>query len=209
MAVAAHRSLTIPRVAGDVKMDGTAAGFPGTPAEQISGKRLVQGTDAGELEASFKLCWDDNNLYLLADITDKTPMLNTRTGDALWSGDGIELFVGPDHPDQGGPPLFSDRQIMLSAGQVDGKPQFFFTHLEKQPDCKLVVLPSANGYTVEAAIPFASIGFKPAANQQIRFDIGVDESANGKSRIRQIMWNGTSRNSGDRTGWGRATLSSQ
>jgi hypothetical protein len=59
---------------------------------------------------------------------------------------------------------------------------------------------------IEAAIPFKSLGFKPAEGKEIRFDLGVDDSADGSGRLRQLMWNGTARNSGDRTAWGRAVF---
>ena len=62
------------------------------------------------------------------------------------------------------------------------------------------------GYTIEAAIPFKALGFRPAEGKAVRFDLAVDDSADGSRRLRQLMWNGTGRNSGDRTAWGRAVF---
>jgi len=211
MSMAAHKSLSIPRAAGEVKMDGTAAGFPGTPAEQIPASRLVMGTDAGGVEASFKVCWDDANLYLLADVTDPTPMKNTNVPNMLWSGDGVEVFLGVSKPAEDGAVHFDDHQILLGAGKTDGRDQTYVTQCQTQPNIRLVVVPNVNGkgYTLEAAIPFVGLGFTPAKGQTVRFDIGVDDSADGTRRLRQLMWNGTERNSGDRTGWGRAVFLGQ
>ena len=53
--------------------------------------------------------------------------------------------------------------------------------------------------------PFEALGFSPKAGQEMRFDLAIDDGS-GAGRTRQLMWNGGSRNSGDRTDWGAATL---
>ena len=135
-------------------------------------------------------------------------MRNEHKGDMLWSGDGLELFIGHERLDQPGALLFTDRQVLLSAGLPGGAPAWHDARAAQPYACELAVVPRVDGrgYTLEAAIPFAGLGFKPADGQALRFDLGVDDSPDGTSRARQIMWNGTARNSGDRTHWGRAVL---
>ena len=43
-------------------------------------------------------------------------------------------------------------------------------------------------------------------DRELLFDLAVDDSADGTARRCQLMWNGTARNSGDRTSWGRLRL---
>ena len=203
-----RKAMAIERATGPIDLDGSAHHWPGVPAEQIPAARLVEGSVAGGVEAVFKLCWDENNLYLLARVSDPTPMRNEQRGNMIWSGDAIELFIGHDKPDQPGPLLFSDRQVFLSAGKVDGACQWHFVNVAKQSSLQMTVLRSVDGkgYILEAAVPFAALGFTPKAGEEILFDMAIDDSEDGKSRTRQLMWNGTSRNSGDRSAWGRATL---
>jgi hypothetical protein len=198
----------ISRATGPIELNGLAVNWPGTPAEQVPAKRLVQGATAGGVECAFKLCWDDKNLYLLANITDATPMKNDYKGGMIWSGDGIELFIGHEDLDKGGKLLFGDRQVLLSGGKAEGQYQWYVANAPKQYDCKMHVAANVDGkgYTLEAAIPFEALGFVPKEGMELRFDLAVDDSEDGQHRARQLMWNGTDRNSGDRTNWGRAVL---
>jgi len=203
-----QRVATIGRCTEPVPVNGTSQGFPGLPPEQITDARLVEGKSADGLSATFRLCWDNENLHVLVNVIDPTPMQNAQTGVNLWRGDGVELFLGTEEFDRPGALLFSDRQVLLSAAQVDGKPQWHYRNAPQQYDLKMVVVPATDGkgYTLQAAIPFAALGFKPKEGMQLLFDIAIDNSADGKNRRCQLMWNGTAKNSGDRAHWGRARL---
>ena len=207
-----RRVVKVGRATGPIKLDGSAAGWPGLPAEPIASSRLATGATAGGLEGTFKLCWDDTNLYVLAHVVDATPLRNNHQRDMIWSADALELFIGWEKVESGGGLLFSDRQILLSAGSVDGQHPW---HIANQPAgaqpkaplaSKAVADVDGKGYTLVAALPFATLGFQPREGQTIRFDLAIDDSTDGRSRARQLMWNGTERNSTDRTGWGSAVF---
>jgi len=199
------KTLPIARATGPVPIDGTGVGFPGLPAEPITGKRTAVGRNTGG-GASMKACWDNKNLYLLVSVSDTTPMMNLNTGDTIWQGDGLEVFIGYDTVDQDGTLVPTDKQVLLSGAKVDGGFHAYVNHGTIQDTIKLISVPNVNGagYLIEAAIPFAALGFTPSVNQQIRFDIAVDDSILGKERVSQYVWNGDERDSGDRTHWGRA-----
>jgi hypothetical protein len=204
----ATRTLQIPRAPGPIALDGRRDDWPGTPPERLSPGRLVEGAEAGGLEAAFRLCWDATNLYLLAEVTDSTPMQNSHQGDSIWSGDALELFLGHEGLDRPGTLLFTDRQVLLSGGLVDGATHSYIAHAPQQVPCALAVTRNVDGrgYVLEAAIPFAAFGLVPTAGRALLFDLALDDSADGQGRLRQLMWNGTARNSSDRTHWGRAVL---
>jgi hypothetical protein len=201
--------VTAPRAPGSIPLDGTMKGWPGNPPETIPGRRAVEGAAAEGLEAVFRVCWDDSALYLLASVKDATPMRNQQTGDRLWSADGLEVFIGSERLDQPGGLLSTDRQILLSAAKPDGQCRWFVCRAAEQPRIAMEVVPGVDGrsYTLEAAIPWSVMGVKPEGGRELLFDLAVNDSVDGTARRSQLMWNGSAKNSGDRTHWGRLRLS--
>ena len=199
--------VSIPRATGPIKVDGTTQNWPGIPPEIISGKRLVFGSKADGSEGTFKLCWDDQHLYILATVIDSTPMMSKVAPERLWAGDGLEIFLGSEKLDEGGQLLFTDRHLMVGA-PGSGTAPFFYSHSPQPYECEALVIPGGDGksYTLEVAIPWEALGIKPQVATEFLFDLAIDDSANGTSRRAQLMWNGTDKNSGDRTHWGRAKL---
>ncbi len=204
-AGAATRTVSAGRPTAPMVMDGQLTGWPGRPPERIGADRLAVGRESGGTEAAFKVCWDEKNLYLLANVTDSTPMRNTRQGAHLWSGDVLEIFIGSERPEQGGPLLFTDRQILLGAGTDN---QCFVVNQSRQPVIESAVVADVEGrgYTLEAAIPWTALGVTPREDQSYLFDLAVGNSTDGQERSCQLVWNGKDRNSSDRSAWGRLTL---
>ena len=77
-----------------------------------------------------------------------------------------------------------------------------------QPLIATSVTPSVDGkgYTLEAAIPWTALGVTPKHGKTLLFDLAAGNSADGKQRSSQLVWNGGARNSSDRSAWGRLTL---
>lgn len=193
---------------GTMKVDGLADGWPGRPPALIGSDRIVGGKDGKGLEATYKVAWDADNLYLIVNITDPTPLNNGRSGDRLWDGDGVELFIGSEKLDQPGTLLFSDHQVLLGAHPAVKPGSTHVVNAAKQPEIALINVPSVDGsgYTMEAAIPWSALDIKPAEGSELIFDLAIDDAPQGGGRSRQLMWNGGSRNSGDRSYWGRLQL---
>jgi hypothetical protein len=163
------------------------------------------------VEAGFRVCWDDKCLYLLVDVSDPTPMLNDHVGEGVWAGDAVEVFIGGDKLKQDGDLLFSDRHVMINAAAVADAPRVFYRNapadaVHESNDVAVVPRPDGKGYIMEASIPWAHLDIKPAMERELLFDLAIDDGETGARRTRQLMWNGPSRNSKDRGGWGRLKL---
>lgn len=203
---AVRKSISIPRALHGMKLDGTSQNWPGRPAEQLPARNLTLGTPDPDFNASFRFCWDDQNLYVLAEVKEKTPLVNPHAGANLWQGDCLEIFIGGEKTNEPGALMPTDRQILLGAAAV---PEVCVANSPTPVDgIKVVTVGNVtgDGYTIEAAIPWATLGIKPKSDKEFLFDLGVDNTDDGKLRSRQWMWNGSERNSSDRGNWGRAKL---
>lgn len=204
----ATRTIQAGHALGPMTIDGQLENWPGRPPERIGSDRLVVGREAEGLEASFKVCWDEQALYLLINVADATPLQNDHQGGNLWSADGIELFIGHEDLDRGGPFLFTDRQILIGASDPAKGAKTHVVNAPQQPAIAVAAVRAVDGkgYTLEAAIPWSAIAIEPKEGLELLFDLGVDDSPDGKGRRAQIMWNGVARNSSDRGAWGRLVL---
>jgi hypothetical protein len=203
-------TVQIARADGPVVLDGRTRHWPGLPATPL-GARLTHGTQTGGLEAGFKTCHDGRRLYVHVQVADATPQQNTRTGADLWMGDCVELFLGHENIDQDGPLLSGDRHVLISASSDAGGTARIHVVGGKDASASGIEAvcfpaPDGKGYIVQAAIHFDFLGVSPKPATALRFDLAVDDSADGARRARQLMWNGTDRNSADRGTWGRAVL---
>jgi hypothetical protein len=199
-----NNTILAERVAKPLVIDGQGGDWPGIPAERIGANRLVQGSSAEGLEAAVKVSWDEEYLYVIADVVDATPMMNRQSGVDLWNADAVEVFVGVEETSKGGPLLFTDRHLLMSAA-ANGS--FHFVHSAEQYAATIAVSAKAgSGYILEAAIPWTALTHTPATGQELLFDLGIDGSEDGTRRTQQLMWNGTLKNSGDRTHWGTLRL---
>ena len=185
-----------------IRLDGTDNGYPTRPPVAIPASRLVIGAGGTGIEGSMKSCWDKQNLYLILQIRDATPMKNGYSGKSIWYGDSVELFFAPENPDQEGPLQFNDRQYLISSA-ASGK--VFVPALGNDGGLSSTVVPAADGrgYTMEVALPWKTLGVaSPQEGMRFRFDVAINDSLDGRIRQAQLMWNGSFRNSSDRTGWG-------
>lgn len=201
---AGRKVVQVPRMTKPVMLDGQRGEWPTVPPMRVGESGLVLGQDAKDLEATFRLAWDDQNLYVFAEVVDTTPMQNTAGDSVIWSQDSIELFTGFDRLGEGGSLGFSDRQILIRGGKVDTEhAAAYFVNAPKPYTAQVAVVPGVDGrsYIIEAAIPFEALGFVPKAGQEILFDLCLNDGNGGR---RQLAWNGTSLNSKDRGAWGRA-----
>ena len=205
--------LQIPKIQQPIVIDGVMdSHWPEGDVIILEDMHRVLGVYEFGLGTEARFAWDEETLYMYANILDLTPMTNQRKGHQLWNGDGIELFFGPekDKMDQGGSLVPKDSQLLIGANKVDGEFQYFWANNRSdQPLIEVYTMMNAdkNGYIVEAAIPFKALHIDdPSDGREFRFDFAFDNGTSLNHRIHQFVWNGGKYNSIDRTEWGRAIL---
>lgn len=148
-----------------------------------------------DLSGKVYVKWDNDSLYLAADVNDNNPLKNSKTKNNIWNGDSIEITIGMNTSANPGRDSFvkGDKQIGLGTGNgANIKPSIWDWTSAKAPEgAQIEVWKKSGGYILEARIPWSSMGtFAPSAGMKIGFDCAIDDSDDGKARTKQMVWNG-------------------
>jgi hypothetical protein len=132
---------------------------------------------AGQASASLWTCWDDNNLYVLADVKDD----QVFSGNIL-SGDGIRIYIDPANRATVAPDTKIFSLGLSPSGAVtfeEGKAAQWETKTPGGINFKSKT--TATGYRMEVAIPWTAIGGKVTTGSRMGFNVCLYESSNGSS----------------------------
>ena len=180
--------------------------------------RISDPTGTITESGSIRVAYDNNNLYVYAEVADASPFMNS-TEDYIKlfkGGDAIDLFISPSG-NNSSPAVDGDMRILIGKvnGQnavtvtkekdstSDGKYSFVYkteAALTPVDTVKLVngavvmVETYDGGYTLEASIPLAELGLKVPENADIFGDLGFifsDEAGKG-NRARMYYYNNNS-----------------
>lgn len=207
-----NQIINIPYTSEPIPLDGEINGFPaGSEGKAaLTVENRVGGSGGDSITADYAFAWDEEHLYVTAQINEPTPMMNNNPNTNVWKGDGVELFFGPSELELAGPLLYDDRQIIISAGPgIEDQTNFWlWFNTGRQSSIEMIRKFAADGqgYVLEAAIPWEAVMMQPEIGREFLFDFGFNESEDGITRNRQYEWNGTNRNNLDRGLWGNAKL---
>ncbi len=216
-----YRLFAIPPRRTPIEIDGDLSDWEGIqgvhlapPTHQEEPDPLRNPLDPEQYGATVRLAWDEEYLYLAAEIMDPDPRVNPFREGEVWRGDSIELFLGFD-----GPTVLTDYgpmhyQLGLSPGD-GGEDSFVHSWRSAQdrpggtvPGSRIASRETETGYTMEAAIPFADFGAEVEAGQVIGLDMHVSfrDDPDAERRRGLLIWNGTGRNFLDPSRWGVGLL---
>jgi hypothetical protein len=161
-------------------------------------KEGLEWTGPEDLSGKAYLMWDDTNLYLAAEITDRIPLVNNMKKQNIWNGDAIEMVISMDPKADSKRTYFGRKDYQVGFGTGDGKgntPTIWNWQRRRVPkDSEIAVIKTNNpaGYVLEAAIPweFFRPKFTPAKGIKLGFDIAFDDADKKGVREKQFIWNG-------------------
>ncbi|MFU0800586.1 MAG: hypothetical protein ACFWUE_08020 [Xylanivirga thermophila] len=151
-------------------------------ANVIETQTVIQGNE-DSAKAKVKTMWDEDYLYILAEVTD--PLLN-KDGTQPHEQDSVEFFI-----DEG-----NDKATFYQGDDAQYRVNYdneqSFGENADQERFETATKIVDGGYIVEAAIPFKTI--KGKIGNIIGFDVQVNDADNTGSRTGVITWNDTAGN---------------
>jgi len=186
---------------------------PAYPATFVTfGRENWTGKD--DLEGSFRLGWDQNNLYIAVKIIDDVYVQNA-TGKDIYLGDSIEILFDRDLLGDFFSAVLSndDYQLGISPGNpdVNGTKEAYLWYPSgiagARPDVKIAAVRASGVTRVEAAIPWGTFGVVPALDQRYGFALSIsDNDSPGTQRQESMVSSIRTRRLTDPTSWGEMLL---
>lgn len=164
----------------------------------------IGGTD--DLEARYRVTWDDEHLYLMESRSDDAAVFNA-TDPAIYSSDSSMFFLDLlDRPD-GSAYKDGDYAILVTADSPSGSPLIFLREgrdagsVERELAATVATTRTDEGYTLEIAVPWSELQvtpFAPADGTTVGFSaLAIDGDAGGDWG--QAIWVGEGDN---QAAWG-------
>jgi hypothetical protein len=143
-------------------------------------------TGSANNNVSFGTLSDTQNLYVGVRVLDADLK---KDSTQPYQDDSVEIYLDADH-NQGATYDAKDHQMTLR--WHDG----VMTMIGTMDNVQFAQKDINGGYSVELAIPWASLQITPARDITLGLDIGVndDDGHNSGNRENQLMWNGTADN---------------
>ncbi len=152
------------------------------------------GTD--DVRAIWRLGWDQSNLYVAVQVRDDIHV-QTQRGNTIFKGDGISLQLDTQLEADYGPRLSpDDYQINLSPGDFAGNPAGAYLFRGDSSGnlvdmnghrTQIAALPTGDGYTVEAAIPWSDLGTSPQAGLRLGIALNVNDNDTPGTAVQEVM----------------------
>jgi len=133
-----------------------------------------------DLSGIFFITWDTDNLYVGVEVTDDQHVQN-ESGRTMYKGDDIEIQLDAELEADFAEDKLSDddHQIGLSAGNFDDRPPEAYVWLPSERSGAMIEMAArqtANGYVLEAAIPWWVLGVQPQPERAYGFALSLSDN---------------------------------
>lgn len=160
-------------------------------------------TSPDDLSGRVRLAWRQSHLYLAAEVVDDQ-LRQTQQGDGIWKGDHAEVFIdaAPDLEPERDPFGEGQYQFGFSPGNfldtrdplTDCRPEVV-SFRPRGASCEGVDLAAKrlpNGWTIEAAMPWALIGLQQVnRGTLLRFEVALSDTDSPEPRQESFMTSST------------------
>jgi hypothetical protein len=197
-----------PKISNNINIDGNLEEWENIPKYDVTEDMNVPGGGikpvdkrSQVLHSYFQVAWDDQNLYLAADVYDEVVVINIAPNDVggYYRTDSIEFYINPAvaGSDAGIFKLailpFDTEGNVQAVRHEDAKPGPIST---TAPKVKVASNRTATGYAVEVMIPFEYLGItNPQPGLKLGFSHTIHNSNKGDAAIGEyvreniISWN--------------------
>lgn len=152
------------------------------------------GTQDGSVR--WHLGWDETNLYLAARVSDDLHV-QTQSGNKIYLGDSLEIQIDTDG---GAATSVSPREFQINLSPGDFASLLPSANLSQGTDAggmfdapaghriRMAAQRTSQGYTVEAAVPWADLFIVPATGQRMAIALNLDDNDRPSEAVQETMY---------------------
>lgn len=179
-------------------VDGDLAGWATVPS-YASTFRVFNADDwdgSDDLQAFWRLAWDETNLYLAALVIDDVHV-QTQTGNLIYLGDSLEIQIDTQRLIDLGDTLSTDDfQLVLSPGDFVAIPPSAALFRGTEAGQLSGVLSSGlivsaaqmeGGYVMEAVLPWDEIGVRPIPDLELGIALNANDNDTPNTAQQEMM----------------------
>jgi len=152
----------------------------------IAPVRSISNVTLGSLPAGYSGQWralyDSANLYVLVQVNDAT--LINNGGTSWWNSDAVELFIDANNTKTSTYNGINDFQLGFRWN--DNVVNVGANSATNTTGIRFSMYATGAGYTLEAALPWSTLGTTAAIGKAIGFDVALDNSDNSGGRGGQL-----------------------
>ncbi|MFZ5988734.1 MAG: sugar-binding protein [Bacillota bacterium] len=174
LTVKGFNGLSIEKISLMPSIDGNMDSAWHSIPSYTLGRKVIGSPAPSDLSGSFKLAWDDDNLYVFADIVDD------KVVSVSGGSDSIELFFDSDNSRRRSYDS-NDFQFVFKYG----KDTVVETKHAASNDIKYKSVKTDRGYAIEACIPWSVLGTRAYSGKIVGFDVCADDTDDQKDGIRE------------------------
>lgn len=149
-----------------------------------------------DVNATWRLTWDSSNLYIAVDVQDDTHV-QTQTGNQTFRGDSLDMQFDTNRSNSPTEPSPDNFQFILSPGDFGGLPPSAFRfrgtdngQVLDAPgghNVTLAAQSTAQGYSLEAAIPWSDLNLTPAAGLVLGLALNANDNDTPGTAVQEVM----------------------
>ena len=179
-----ERPATISPAATPPVLDGTMDEiWKSAPPYPLGNLMVEPPAGAPKPAAEYRALWDENNLYLLVEVTDS--ILRSEPDKDYYDSDGLEIYIDATN---GKGAEFGDTDYAYDVAWDKTAPRMKESKHDRTNDVQYVVRRTDKGYCAAMSFPWSTLGTKPAAGAKIGLDVQVNDNQGHGHREAKIAW---------------------
>ena len=144
----------------------------------------VPPSSDGDFSASFRALWDQDNLYVLVEVTDDDL---SNDSEEFWQDDAVEIFIDAGNAKA---ESYGDNDYQYHFGWDRSVPTMGEAHHGNVTGVEYAFATTGAGYRAEIKLPWNTLGTEPKAGTQIGLDVHANDDDAGGDRDSKLMWMG-------------------